>query len=103
MIQFDKDGVTLFYIDASGNKISHNYLDGTAYDDMLTVMSAQKQAAIDNTQAVANYNPALASLQTSVTAGRADGSTAPVKPLQKVVSDTGAVSYTPCARRGERR
>ena len=32
MIQFDKDGVTLFYIDATGKKVSHNYLEGTPYD-----------------------------------------------------------------------
>ena len=94
MIQFDKDGVTLFYIDASGTKISHNFMEGTAYDDMLTIMGAQKQAAIENTQAVSNYNTALVNAQTSVAAGRT--ATAPPKPLQKVVADAdGAVTYIP--------
>jgi hypothetical protein len=94
MIQFDKDGVTLFYIDANGNKISHNYMEGAAYNDMLTVRTAQLQAARDNTQAVANYNTALGTVQASVDAGRPHDA-APTKPLQKVVSDTGDVSFAP--------
>ena len=94
MIQFDKDGVTLFYIDANGQRVAHNYMEGTAYDDMLTIMGAQKQAAIENTQAVSNYNTALVNAQTSVDAGRT--ATAPPKPLQKVVADAdGAVTYIP--------
>ena len=94
MIQYDKDGVTLFYIDATGKKISHNFLEGTAYDDMLNVLGAQLQALRENTQAVANYNTALANVQVSVDASRPHDA-APAKPLQKVVSDTGEVSYTP--------
>src|SRR5450759_3935431 len=94
MIQYDKDGVTLFYIDATGKKISHNFLEGTAYDDMLNVLGAQLQALRENTQAVANYNTALANVQVSVDASRPHDAP-PAKPLQKVVSDTGEVSYTP--------
>ena len=94
MIQLDKDGVTLFYIDASGQRVAHNYMDGQAYTDMLTIRGAQIQAATENTQAVANYNNVLANVQISVTAGRGDTVTAPAKPLQKVVADAdGAVTY----------
>src|ERR1035441_2658118 len=96
MIQLDKDGVTLFYIDASGQRVAHNYMDGQAYTDMLTIRGAQIQAATENTQAVANYNNVLANVQISVTAGRGDTVTAPAKPLQKVVADAdGAVTYVP--------
>ena len=48
MIQFDKDGVTLFYIDASGQRVAHGYTEGEAYADMLTIRSAQIQAVSDN-------------------------------------------------------
>jgi hypothetical protein len=96
MIQLDKDGVTLFYIDANGNKVSHNYMEGQAYTDMLTIRDAQISAANENVQAVANYNNVLANVQISVTAGRGDTVTAPAKPLQKVVADTdGVVTYVP--------
>ena len=96
MIRFDQNGVTLFYIDASGQRVAHNYMDGQAYTDMLTIRGAQIQAATENTQAVANYNNVLANVQISVTAGRGDTVTAPAKPLQKVAADAdGAVTYVP--------
>jgi hypothetical protein len=96
MIQLDKDGVTLFYIDANGNRIAHYYTEGQAYSDMLTIRGAQIQAISENDQAVANYNNVLANVQISVTAGRGDTVTAPAKPLQKVVADAdGAVTYVP--------
>jgi hypothetical protein len=96
MIQLDKDGVTLFYIEADGTKVSHNYMEGQAYTDMLVIRDAQISAALANTQAVANYNNVLANVQISVTAGRGDTVTAPAKPLQKVVADAdGAVTYIP--------
>src|ERR1039457_7144056 len=94
MIQLDKDGVTLFYIDASGNRVAHNYMEGQAYTDMLTIRGAQLSAISENNQAVANYNNVLANVQISVTAGRGDTVTAPAKPLQKVVADAdGAGTY----------
>ncbi len=94
MIQFDKDGVTLVGYDANGNRFAHNYLEGTLYDGMLNTRSAQLAAARENTQAVGNYNTVLGTIQASVDAGRPHDS-APPKPLQKVVSDTGDVSYVP--------
>src|ERR1035437_3436279 len=96
MIQFDKDGVTLFYFDASGQRVAHYYTEGQEYSNMLTIRDAQNQAISQNNQAVANYNNVLANVQISVTAGRGDTVTAPAKPLQKVVADAdGAVTYVP--------
>ena len=94
MIQFDKDGVTLVGYDANGNRFSHNYLEGALYDNMLCTRSAQLAAARENAQAIANYNTVLGTIQASADAGRPHDS-APTKPLQKVVSDTGEVSYVP--------
>ena len=96
MIQLDKDGVTLFYIDASGQRVAHGYTEGQAYADMLTIRSAQIQAAADNTQALANYNNVLANMQLNVNAGHGGDANvvAPAKPLQIVVADAdGAVTY----------
>ena len=93
MIQYDTNGTTLFYTDANGNKISATPFDGKKYTDMDMIMQAQIAAASANTQAVANYNTALANAQTSINAGRA--ATAPPKPLQTVVSDTGVTTYVP--------
>jgi hypothetical protein len=93
LIQFEKDGVTLYYVDANGTKIAHNYIDGQAYDDMLQIRSSQLQAIAENAQTQSNYNTALANAQASVNAGRPVD--APAKPLMKVVSDTGGVTYTP--------
>ena len=90
------DGVTLFYILPDGTKVSHNYMEGQAYTDMLTIRDAQLSAASENNQAVANYNNVLANVQLSVNAGRGDTVTAPAKPLQKVVDSVdGAVTYVP--------
>lgn len=95
MIQFDKDMVTLFYIDATGKRIAHNFMEGAPYSDMLAVRDAQLQAVRENTQAVGNYETTLANVQISVDAGH--DMPAPPKPLQKIVSDTGDVSYAPFA------
>ena len=91
MINYEKDGVTL--VDEAGNVATP--FDGAKYSAMLTVMDAQIAAASANTQAVANYNTALANAQTSVNAGRGDTVTAPPKPLETVVSDTGVTTYVP--------
>ena len=93
MIQYDKDGVTVYYTDASGNRVSATPFDGAKYSGMLAIMDEQISAASANAQAVANYNTALKNAQTSVDAGRS--ADAPPKPLQTVVSDTGVTSYVP--------
>jgi hypothetical protein len=93
MIQYDKDGVTLYYFDANGNKVAHSYLEGAAYDEMLQVRGAQLQAQTENMQAVSDYNTKLANAQVSVSAGRT--ADAPQKPLQHLVSDKGESTYVP--------
>src|ERR1035437_1861404 len=98
MIQYDTDGRTLFYNDANGNKIWHNFMDGTPYEDMLNVRNAQLQAVAENTAATNDYSQKLANVQTNVDAGRGgQAPAAPPKPLQKIVSDTGVVSFAPFA------
>lgn len=92
-IQLDKDGVTLFYVDASGARVSRYFMEGAPYDEMVKVRDAQLQAVRENTQAVANYQTTLANAQISVDSGRT--ASAPPKPLQKVVSNTGEVTYVP--------
>ena len=95
MIQYDKDGATLFYIDANGTKIAASVFDGKKYTDMESTMQAQLAAVAENSKAVDAYNLSLQTAQTSVSAGRpAD---APQKPLQHLVSDTGASTYVPFA------
>ena len=96
MIQFDKDGVTLFYIDANGQRIAHNYMEGQAYSDMLTIRGAQQQAATENNQTVANYNNVLANIQDMTNKGLINIPPAPAKPLQKLVADAdGTVTWVP--------
>jgi hypothetical protein len=97
MIQFDADGVTLFYIDATGNKISQSFMSGQAYSDMLQIRDEQLDAARVNTQAQDNYNTALSNAQVSVNAGKGGAELAPPKPTMKVVRDTGVVTFEPFA------
>jgi PAB1-binding protein PBP1 len=89
MIQYEKDGVTL--VDGAGN--ASTPMDGAKYSAMLSVRDAQIAAANANTQAVASYNTALANAQISVNAARP--ATAPPKPLQTVVDDSGVTTYVP--------
>lgn len=95
MIQFDKDGVTLFYLDADAKRISHNYMEGTAYDAMLIIRDEQIQAIRENLQTATNYTNVLKGLQESIDAGRLEGIIAPPKPLQKFVADTGEMTFVP--------
>jgi len=92
MVQYDKDGVTLFYIDANGKRVSHYFMEGKAYAAMADIRSAQLSAASENSRAAADYAEKLATAQINI--GR-PGFVLPVKPLQKVVSDTGEVSFAP--------
>lgn len=100
MIQFDTNGVTLFYTDANGQRVAASYTETDHYTKMLTDRGSQQQAARDNALVVTNYKAALAAIQGTIDMGRAGQNpdvptTAPAKPPQKVVSDTGVVSYTP--------
>jgi hypothetical protein len=94
MIQYDTDGVTLFYFDATGKKISQYFMSGAPYDDMLTIRSAQQQAIKDNAVAASHYTQTLANIQTNADTGRPHDAP-PLKPQQQLVSDTGVVSFAP--------
>jgi hypothetical protein len=93
MIQFDKDGVTLVGYDANGNRFAHNYLEGSLYDDMLTVRKAQIAAAGENANTAASYKNLLD--QYAINFGRPGCPALPVKPSQKVIDDLGNVSFVP--------
>lgn len=100
MIQYDQDGNTLFYIDPNGNRVSAFPTDTTHYSEMLKVRDAQTQALRENEAAVTNYTAKLSAVQGTYDMGRAGQNpdvptTAPPKPLQKIVSDTGVVSTIP--------
>jgi hypothetical protein len=94
MIQYDTDGVTLFYIDASGNKVSHNPFDGDAYYQMVVIEQAQKQAASDNNAEAADYHNKLANAQIAINNFQT-GVVVPPKPLMKLVDDLGNVTMVP--------
>ena len=93
MISFDADGVTVFYLDATGQRIARNFMAGEPYNDMLVIMDAQHEATRENLQAASNYTTALANIQISVNNGHTN-LTPPAKPLMKLVADAdGKVSY----------
>jgi len=95
VIQRKPDFVTLFYIDSNGNEVSANPMTWTRYGAMLTILSAQLQAVIEDKQAIANYHNLLGSYQGALNNGQV-GLVAPVKPQHKVIDDaTGAVSWVP--------
>jgi hypothetical protein len=96
MIQFDKDGVTLVGYDANGNRFAHNYLEGSLYDDMLTVRKAQIAAASENVQNAANYTNIITQINQNEADGRPHDAP-PVKAQQKVIDDLGHVSFVPFA------
>ena len=89
MIRYGTDGATLK--DDAGNTASP--LDGKKYSEMLAIMDQQSAAASENAHAADNYAQQLANAQTSINAGRT--AAAPPKPLQHVVSDSGASTYVP--------
>ena len=96
MIQYDTDGTTLFYIDANGKKFSHYFTEGKPYSDMLVTLDVQQQAIKENAATLQGYNEALSRIQGPLDAGQGPANPiAPPKPLQKIVSDTGVVSFAP--------
>jgi hypothetical protein len=95
MIQYDKDGATLYYIDANGIKISAGVFDGVKWSALDAIMLQQIAAITENNDAVTKYNLSLSNAQISVNAGRGSTVEAPPKPLQHVVSDTGVSTYVP--------
>jgi hypothetical protein len=95
MIQYGPDGMTIFYVDANGQKISRIYTEGAAYNDLVAIRDAQLQADKENLQNQASYNQTLANAQTNVDASPGAAITPPKKPLMKAISDTGVPSYGP--------
>lgn len=96
MIQYDKDFVTLYYIDANGTKVSQHPTNGAEYGDLLVIRDAQLQAIRENETAATNYKGAITQEQYNINIGRPSaGFQVPAKPLQKVVSNTGQVTFVP--------
>lgn len=94
MIAYEPDGITLFYTDAAGSTISASPMQ-PQYVTFYTILNAQHQAQIDNTQAQSQYLEQLHDYQTNLNAGRPMGNP-PAVPLMKVVDDaTGNVSMIP--------
>lgn len=100
MIAYDTNGSTLFYTDASGQRVAAGYSETERYSTMLKTKGAQQQAVLDNTTVLSKYKAELAAVQGTYDQGRVGQNpdvptVAPIKPAQKIVSDTGEVSYAP--------
>ena len=96
MIHYSPDGNTLIGVDEYGREFSHNKLESAWFSSMLVTLDAQQQAARDNSAAALDYNQKLGNVQGPLNAGQGPAVyTVPAKPLQKIVSDTGAVTYAP--------
>src|ERR1035437_1806851 len=94
MIQ--RNGNILIGVDGNGNAFSHAVTEGQPYSDMLVTLDAQQQAARDNMLAKMDYSQKLANVQGPLDVGQGPvNPIPPAKPLQKIVSDTGVVSFTP--------
>jgi hypothetical protein len=93
MIQYDKDGAS-FIDPTTGRRVT--VFEQPAHQDLQDILDLQMNAVTANKDAADYYNTAIKGLQVSVDAGRADQiPPAPTKPLMRVVSDTGSVTYTP--------
>ena len=100
MIAYDSNGSTLFYIDANGQRVAAGYTETERYSTMLKTKGVQQQAVLDNATVLSKYKAELAAIQGTYDQGRAGQNpdiptVAPIKPAQKIVSDTGDVSYVP--------
>jgi hypothetical protein len=96
MIRYSQDGNALIGVDEQGREFSHNKLEGAWFSSMLVILDAQMQAEKVNAVALQAYNQALANIQGPLDAGQGSAVYAvPMKPLQQIVSDTGAVTYAP--------
>ena len=89
-VRYDSNGRDL--IDDLGNRAT--VYDTERYSAMATVLDLQNSAVRENLQAATNYKTALANVQIIVDAGKPHDVT-PAKPLKKVVSDTGDITFVP--------
>ncbi len=92
MIRYDLDGSTLFYLDASGQKVSANWYDVDKYTRFLAILQSQNDAVTRNRQVVDDYTTKLENYKASADNGRPAG-LLPTVPQQKMVDDLGAVTY----------
>jgi hypothetical protein len=96
MIQYSSDGNTLIGVDEKGREFSHNKTESAWFSSMLVTLDEQQQAARDNAAAALDYNQKLGNIQGPLNAGQGPAVyIVPATPLQKIVSDTGAVTYAP--------
>lgn len=93
MISYDLNGVTLFYVDSMGSRVSAGPMDTSRYMTLLNTHQMQVQAESDNTASVADYNAKLLNFQASIDAGRIPADQLPPKPHMKVVHDDGTVAW----------
>lgn len=94
MIVYEKDGVTLTTIAADGTRVSRSVNDGSAYSDMRDILTQQNEAVRQSGVDALLYTQLIGRMQTSADARLPFGAI-PTKPQQKVVSDTGAVTFVP--------
>ncbi len=92
IIQYTSDFTSVTYLDATGATVTVPFTDGQRFSDLVAIRGMQVQALADNQAAAAAYNLAVQNAQISVNAGRGPPAL-PAKPQQKVVSNTGAVSF----------
>ncbi len=98
MIRLANDNLTLLYTNADGVAASISPMGGwQLYTQISANKTAQDTAASENTANQTDYLTKLHLVQVEVDAGTIDRSTAvgPGKPLMKVVSDMGVVSFVP--------
>ena len=92
-IQYTADGQSLTYLDSTGATITVYYLD-SRFAGLLAIQGAQRAATVENIAAVNDYNQKLGDVQGPLDAGKGPANpTAPAKPLKKIVSNTGTVSF----------
>jgi hypothetical protein len=91
MIRYSPDGKTLIGVDEKGKEFTSNMMSGATFSVMLATLDLQKNAALANDAAVADYNQKLTNAQTNINNGNTQGVVIPTKPMCQFVSDTGAV------------
>ena len=87
MITYATDGNSL--IDGAGNLIT---VFDSRYSDTYAILSAQNKAVAENKTVAEHYTYLVGAAQSNISGGFPYDAL-PDKPRQKVISDTGAVSY----------
>ena len=87
MVQRDSDGLSLFFIDSTGQKQIASYTNWSDYSAFEETMQAQADAPDDNARAQSAYLGQVGMYNGSADNGVQPVGGIPVKPLQKVVGD----------------